>query len=258
MDRFEEMQYQIATEVSAGLITGGVIAGLIGVAVAKARVSSKINESRKKKYDREKAAGSVSEKTMRNANKVNVGGVPYPKYAEIRDAVAQVSPQIAQIAEQCQKNAVAEINRLCNSKPDFKPLSDIVNVVDNDASDVTYAITSDIPQFPLGLFTVIDLNEVKEVLEAAVQDGETDTPDDYDQLKYVAGDMDIETLKQAGTKILEMVIPKIYQICDKYTNECAQKINAIKGIRTRATKNISNNPDDVYREYNIIFTKWSD
>lgn len=33
MDRFEEMQYQIATEVSAGLIAGGVIAGLIGTAV---------------------------------------------------------------------------------------------------------------------------------------------------------------------------------------------------------------------------------
>lgn len=146
---------------------------------------------------------------MRNANKVNVGGMPYPKYADVRDAVEQVAPQIAQIAEQCQKIAVSEINQLCNSKPEFKPLSDIVNVIDNDASDVTYAITSEIPQFPLALFTVIDLNEVK-VLVAAVQDGETDTPDDYDQLKYVAGDMDIETLKHAGTKILEMVIPKIY------------------------------------------------
>lgn len=248
MDRFEEMQYHIAVEGIGGKILLGTIA-LIAAATAKTAITSNINEKRKRKYDAEKASGNVSAKTMAKANKVWEGGLPYPEFVAKRDKYKKLAPQVHEIIKKYQKLMAEDIHKLCNSKEEFKPLADVSRPASVSVDDILYSMMHD--RFGLVLFMSIDVSALNDYLDEAAKEGLEDN--DFGGLHDVASKSDIDAMKKAGIQIIRVTLPKIYSICDKYCEQCANEINRLKDIEAKAHNYDAYNPDDIYKEYGIIF-----
>lgn len=254
MDRFESMQYQIAVE-GAGAKIVLAAAGLIASAVAVGKIKMKAQIQKMHQYDKEKAAGKVSDKTMRKANKINYGGMPYPKYAEKRDALRKFVPEILSIIKKYDGLIKRDLNELCASKKEFKPFSGVTEIVSVDADDVESALPPVSYNARFEGFDVvhcIDIRALEEYLLNAARDN-GGKKEDYDSLKYVASDSEIEAMKSTGMRIIKLVMPKIYAICQKRCAECVAEINKIQNLPRTAKFFKGGNGNDVAAFYRIYF-----
>lgn len=253
MDRFENIQYNIATE-GAAVVAGVALAGFIAAALAKSAVQNKLEESSKEKFEKEYASGNVSAKTARKAGKIYEAGMPYPEYVKKRESMKKFAPIIQKIIEEESKGADKEMDTFCKSKPEFKPLYGMALDDVPDQDDIIKSMLERNDKWYLAIYVIVDLAAMKEVMDAAVADGSTDNREDFDQLRYLAEDYDIEAMKKAGMKIVDIAIGQFHRIIDKHIDNCIHRINAIPEIPVKANKKKESNPDDIYITYEIYFT----
>lgn len=249
MDRFEELQYNIAMEGVGTKVLLGTIA-VLGALTAKYAISDKIDSNRKNRYDQEKAAGNVSAKTMAKANKVREAGMPYPEFAAKRDECKKYAPQVHEIIKKYQKALDDEIRKLCTSKDEFKPFTSVTKQVSFNSDDVLHVMSH--PDYSdLAIFSGISVSSFESCFDDEVEENITDK--DFDGLRHVAADSDIEAMRKTGLQIIRFILPKIDALCKTYCKKCADEVNRIDDLPVTAYDYRDYNGDDIYNVYGINF-----
>ena len=239
-------KYGVATE---GVCTTAVVAAtaLIGAAIAKAAIKHKVDESRKKKYDKEYATGNVSDKTYAKASNVKVHGVPYPQYLEKKLEVKKNYADPAfQIITDTQKAIKDQITKFCNSNDQYKPLLKIktLNFLDIHKDDVVEAILN-YNDGDVDFLYALSIEAIKFELENM-------DSDDFDTVRNLTSDENINAMKTMGMTMLSNGLKKIYSIINAELKKAVSKLKSLK-IPGEISSFSDGNPDDVSLLFGIKF-----
>lgn len=225
--------------VSAGTVVGGAIVALIAASVAKAKIKGKIRKSRIAKYDKESAAGNISEKTLTNANKIIQYGMKYPEYAETVKWYKRFTPQVMDLIKKYQGAIKDDLTKLTSSGSfnDYPSITHFYSMEDAGYSEHQY-----LPFSEIILCAALSYEDIAECMD-------TEDEDIADAIRYVASDNDISAIKHLSLKQLQLYLNAVDRAILRHIVKFANDLKKL-GILVTDT-NIDDNPDDVYKEYGV-------
>lgn len=250
MDRIESFisrNVEPAQE-GVGLAIAGVTAAAIAAAIAKAKADAVIQQKRIKRYEKEKAAGNVSEKTMAKASRVIKGGMPYPDYVETIKYYQARESAVQKLFSKYQGLIKSDLEKLtANGK--FKGLPSIAHPYSWDDS----YFDKEWNYQEVRIYYALDYEAIYECLEDGNDTDDSKVPDD---MHSVMNTDDLKASQSMTLKVLREYCSAVDSTIQKRINELNAGLHRI-GLNSSAS--VDSNPDVVYKEYgcSIKFEKHS-
>lgn len=208
MDRFEDMQYQIATEGIGANIAISIIALLTAASIG-GKIKKKIDEKRINQYEIERHDGNVTAKTMNKAMKVKMYNMPYPEYAERREAANKVIDDVYRIMKDSVENAKSTIDEYLKTSQGQIPLKNAIHCLKLDKE----AIINSMIFYKNSGYALICVYDIDALIEKVKSK------------KNYTADTD---------KALRTIMSNIYKICEHHVHDACSKINQIPEMKLRA------------------------
>ena len=237
MDRIEAFYKQniAPAQEGAGTVALGAAAALIGAAITKAAIKDAIKSSRMKRYDKEKAAGNVSEKTLANASRYKMRGMTYPEFSDSVEWYQKFKKDVDKLVDNYQKLVMADIKKLLSAGI-FKDYKNIVSYHGSGYTKHDY-----FPYSEVDLCMALSYEKIIECM------GDETYEDISSALQYVAGKTDIEAIKNLSMKQLKEYIGAVDKIIRKHLNSLAADLKKL-GLPVIGAC-VDPNSDDVYVNY---------
>lgn len=216
MDRFEEMQYQIATEGIGANIAIGIIALLTAASIG-GKIKKKIDEKCINQYEIERHDGTVTAKTMNKAMKVKMYNMPYPEYVERRDAANKAIDDVYRIMQNSVESANSAIDEYLKTSQGQISLKNAIHCLKLDKKDIINSMIF----YKNARYILICVYDIDALIE------------EVKSKKNYTADVD---------KALRTIMSNIYKICERHIHDACSKINQIPEMKLRADPTFKKEP----------------